>query len=277
MGSGVAVATRGLVHIYRTEGRDVAALAGVNLDIAGGTTLGLLGPSGAGKSTLLTLLAGLDRPTAGTITVGETRIDQLTSSALDDWRRHHASLVLQGGARNLIDYLTVEENVKLSGLGSDGGPTAGDLLGMVGMAPDIYSRHPDQLSPTDTQLAALCVGVASSSSLLLADEPTASLDKTATQKVVTALLRLNAELGTTVLTVTHDPTLAEAMAQTVSIRDGRVGGQMRDGVELAILAPDGSLPLPDALLDTWEPGTAVQIEHHGETLIVKRVLEQDPT
>ncbi|HYQ32531.1 MAG TPA: ATP-binding cassette domain-containing protein, partial [Lapillicoccus sp.] len=106
-----AITTLGLVHIYRSEGQDVAALSGVDLSVAAGEVVGLLGPSGSGKSTLLSLLGGLFRPSAGKIFVGEHELSALTPTQLDAFQARETSLMLQGAQRNLIPYLTVRENI----------------------------------------------------------------------------------------------------------------------------------------------------------------------
>lgn len=275
MSRGLDVRVSGLVHIYRTEGQDVAALSGVSLDVEAGSTLALLGPSGAGKSTLLMLIAGLDRPTAGTIMVGGQSLGALGDVDLDRRRGHLLGLVLQGGARNLLGHLTLRQNIEFAGLGAPAhAPTTDQLQEWVGLEDSVADRRPTQVSPAQAQLAALCVGAASAPALLLADEPTASLGPGEGARVVQALQRINSELGSTVLTVTHDPVLASAMERTVTIRDGRVGAQAEAGIDIALVAPDGSLPLPDHVLEAWPTGTAVQVETDGEgdrqRLVVRR-------
>ena len=104
--TGLRVTTHGLVHIYRSEGHEVAALSGVDLEVGAGEMVGLLGPSGAGKSTLLSLLAGVFRPSAGKIFVGATELSSASARELDELRGRHVSLMLQGAGRNLLPYLT---------------------------------------------------------------------------------------------------------------------------------------------------------------------------
>ena len=106
--------TRGLVHVYRGEGRDVAALAGIDLTVRAGEMIGLLGPSGAGKSTLLSLLAGLFQPTAGTVLVGDLDLTKATPGELDALHATDVSLMLQGAARNLLPFLTPAQNIEFA-------------------------------------------------------------------------------------------------------------------------------------------------------------------
>lgn len=274
-GVGLSVHVARLVHIYRADGHDVAALSGVDLSIDAGSTLALLGPSGAGKSTLLSLIAGMERPTAGTITIGDERTDQLADAEMDRWRGDRVALVLQGGQRNLLPYLSVIDNIRLAQWGSTTGaaPDPDDLLDWVGIPDDLVHRKPPELTEAQAQLVALCVGAASGPGLLLADEPTASLAADATHQVIEALRRLNDSLGTTILTVTHDPVLAGAMDRTVTIRDGRVGAQAHDGVELAVVSPDGALPLPDDVLDELPPGTLLRVQRDETSDRLRLVVE----
>ncbi|AKU18450.1 ABC transporter ATP-binding protein [Luteipulveratus mongoliensis] len=271
---GLSVSVARLVHIYRADGHDVAALSGVDLSVSAGGTLALLGPSGAGKSTLLSLIAGMERPTAGTITIGDQRTDQLDDAEIDTWRGDRVALVLQGGHRNLLPYLTVRDNIRLAQWGSTNAtPDAEDLISWVGLQDDVADCRPAQLTESQAQLAALCVGAAAAPGLLLADEPTASLSTDATEQVISALQRVNDALGTTILTVTHDPTLASAMQRTVTIRDGRVGAHAQDGVELAVVSPDGSVPLPDDVLDELPPGTLLRVQRDPDQEHLRLVVE----
>src|SRR4051794_27315686 len=137
---GLAVRTRGLVHVYRGEGRDVAALAGVDLSVRAGEMIALLGPSGAGKSTLLSLLAGLFRPTAGAVMVGDLDLTGASQRELDALHASEVSLMLQGAKRNLLPFLTPHENIAFAQHAARGGRETEDrllaaptLLGMVGL------------------------------------------------------------------------------------------------------------------------------------------------
>ena len=175
-----AITTLGLVHIYRSEGQDVAALSGVDLSVRAGEVIGLLGPSGSGKSTLLSLLGGLFRPSAGKIFVGEHELSALTPTQLDAFQARETSLMLQGAQRNLIPYLTVRENIAFAQvearrLGADviGVDRGLELVGATEFADAKLGR----LSQGQMQMAALAVAMAPSPGVLLADEPTSALDR----------------------------------------------------------------------------------------------------
>lgn len=263
---GLAVSTRGLVHIYRSEGHDVAALSGVDLSVREGEMVGLLGPSGAGKSTLLTLFGGLLRPSAGSIRVGALDLGRLDEAALDDYRAAEVGLILQGAARNLLPYLTARLNVEFAQQAARSAgrevPPVGEVLELVGMH-GAANRPLSSLTPGQLQLTALGVAISTYPGLLLGDEPTSQLDHEARDQVLDALHQVNAEIGTTVVIVTHDAEVAARLPRTVTIRDGRVGGEGRSGEEYAVVAADGSLPLPTHVLDAFPPGTLVRVHDEG--------------
>lgn len=262
MSGGTAVSTRRLVHIYRTEGHDVAALSGVDLSVAAGEVVGLLGPSGAGKSTLLSLLGGLFRPSAGQIHIGELELSAATTQQLDELRAGTVSLMLQGARRNLLPYYSARENVTFAQaaarrLGIDGLLDPAEVLASVGLVDDVEAPLA-ALGPAQLQLAALAVALAPGPSVLLADEPTGQLDHRSRDTVLEALHRINAGWGTTILLVTHDPDVATSLPRTVTIRDGRIGGEGRAGEEYSVVSADGFLPLPAHALADLPPGTLVR-------------------
>lgn len=263
---GLGIATQALVHIYRADGNDVAALSGVDLHVAAGEMVGLLGPSGAGKSTLLTLLGGLFQPSAGKIFVGDAEVSSLSGRRLDRMRATQVSLMLQGAARNLLPYYTPAENVEFAqqaarGLDGDDPPPVEQVLELVGLREQADSPL-EELTPGHLQLAAVAVAIAGRAGVLLADEPTSQLDHEARDTVLETIARVNAELGTTVVLVTHDPEVAAFMPRTVTIRDGRIGGEGRQGEEYAVVSADGFLPLPAHALQVLPPGTLVRV--HAE-------------
>ncbi|HET7477564.1 MAG TPA: ATP-binding cassette domain-containing protein [Dermatophilaceae bacterium] len=277
------ITTLGLVHIYRSEGHDVAALSGVDLNVDAGEVVGLLGPSGSGKSTLLALLGGLFRPSAGKIFVGEHELSALTPAQLDAFQARQTSLMLQGAHRNLVPYLTVRENLAFAQaearrLGAEviGVGRGLDLVGAAAFA----DARPAHLSQGELQMAALAVAMAPLPGVLLADEPTSALDRVARERILDALLRVNDEHGTTVVVVTHDPEVAARLPRTVTIRDGRIGGEGRSGQEYAVVTADGFIPLPVHVREELPPGTLLRLERvEGRYVIVPEVIGQglDPT
>jgi ABC-type lipoprotein export system ATPase subunit len=262
MSGGTAVLTRRLVHIYRTEGHDVAALSGVDLSIGAGELIGLLGPSGAGKSTLLSLLGGLFRPSAGQIHVGDLELSTATTEELDDLRAQTVSLMLQGSRRNLLPYYSAREIVEFARaaarrLGSAELRDPGDVLASVGL--DRTADEPlGALTPAELQLTAMAVALAPGPRVLLADEPTGQLDHRSRAAVLETLGRINDEWRTTIVLVTHDVEVATALPRTVTIRDGRIGGEGRSGEEYSVVSADGFLPLPAHVVVDLPPGTLVR-------------------
>ncbi|MFG2908881.1 ABC transporter ATP-binding protein [Kitasatospora sp. NPDC048286] len=201
-----------------------AALDGVTLSVRAGESVAVLGPSGSGKSTLLNLVAGLDRPSTGTVTVAGVRVDGLGEAASARYRRSTIGMVFQ--FFNLLDDLTVADNVVLAGElagvpRAEARRRAGELLEALGI--DRHARaHPGRLSGGERQRVAVARALMNRPTLLLADEPTGALDS-ASGEDVKELFRELHEDGQTILLVTHDLTLAEDCAtRTVRMRDGRV-------------------------------------------------------
>jgi putative ABC transport system ATP-binding protein len=270
---GVPVVTRGLVHIYRAQGHDVAALSGIDLVVAAGEQLALLGPSGAGKSTLLTLFGGLLRPSAGRILVGNHEMAKLSEAELDAVRGTEIGMVLQGAARNLLPYLTAAGNVAFAQASARRRgrevPEVSDVLALVGFPPAAVDTPLDRLTPGSLQLLAVAVAVSCRPGLLLGDEPTSQLDHGARDVVLDALAEVNREWGTTVVVVTHDPDVAARMPRTITIRDGRVGAEGRAGEEFAVVSADGSVPLPPHALAALPPGSLLRVrEEDGRWVLV---------
>jgi ABC-type lipoprotein export system ATPase subunit len=267
--TGTTVTTRRLVHIYRTEGHDVAALAGVDLTVVAGEFIGLLGPSGSGKSTLLSLLSGLFRPSAGQIHVGDLELSTASEPQLDDLRASTVSLLLQDAQRNLLPYYSPHENVVFAQAaarrrGAVDLRAPDEVLSSVGLDghgdTDLRSLGADQV-----QLAALAVALAPGPGVLLADEPTGQLDHRSRDTVLDTLSRINQVWGTTIILVTHDVEVASALPRTVTIRDGRIGGEGRSGEEYSVVSADGFLPLPAHARLDLPPGTLVRFHPVGGT------------
>jgi len=262
--TGLAVACRRVVHIYRAEGGDVVALSGVDLSINPGEMLALVGPSGSGKSTLVALLGGLMRPSAGRVSVGTYDLGKLTDAEISRLRGTEIGVVLQGAARNLLPYATLHRNVWLAqrraahtaGIELDDPERILDLVGLRGRA----GAKIDDLAPGARQRAALAVGIAASPGLLLVDEPTSQLDTHGRDEVLGALETVNAERGTTIVVVTHDAEVGARLGRAVTIRDGRVGAEGRDGQDFAVVAGDGTIQLPPEVLGEFPPGTLFTVD-----------------
>jgi len=202
------------------------ALAEVSTDVAAGEVVAVMGPSGSGKSTLLNLIAGLDRPTSGTVTVAGRRIDTLGESALARFRARHVGIIFQ--FFNLLDDLTVEDNVllpaQLAGASRRRARARADeLLTLMGIE-KFRNTYPARMSGGQRQRVAIARALVNSPAVLLADEPTGALDSVTGQEIGALLRQLN-EGGQTLVLVTHDPDLAERYAaRTVRIVDGRLEG-----------------------------------------------------
>ncbi|HEX3962008.1 MAG TPA: ABC transporter ATP-binding protein [Trebonia sp.] len=219
------------------------ALAEVSMSVAAGEVAAIMGPSGSGKSTLLNLIAGLDKPTSGTVHVAGQRIDALGEAALAKFRSRHVGIIFQ--FFNLLDDLTVEDNVllpaQLAGASRrKARARAGELLGRMGIEKQ-RDDYPARLSGGQRQRVAIARALVNSPELLLADEPTGALDTATGQEIGQLLTELNAA-GQTLVLITHDPALAKRYAaRTVQIVDGRVAEPPASGQTSApAVAPAGS-------------------------------------
>jgi putative ABC transport system ATP-binding protein len=218
----VMIRVRDLVMRLPSGGRSLTILVGISLDVAAGELLAITGPSGSGKSTLLGLVAGLDRPSSGSIVVGGVDITRLDEDALARFRRETLGYVFQ--SYHLIPTLTAVENVAVP-LEIAGAPNAlaraRELLDDVGLG-DRAHHYPVQLSGGEQQRAALARAVALDPGLLLADEPTGNLDSATGTRIIELLLELRRRRGATLVLVTHDDALARHADRVVVLRDGRV-------------------------------------------------------
>jgi len=216
---------------YTRDAIEIPVLDRVSIEVDAGDFLGLMGPSGSGKSTLLNLLAGIDRPTRGSIRVGDTEISSLAERALAGWRARHIGFIFQ--LYNLIPVLTAFENVELPLLLTnlskaqrrDHVMTA---LGIVGLG-DREKHYPRQLSGGQEQRVAIARAIVTDPTLLLADEPTGDLDAKSAGEVLTLLQRLNQEYKKTIVMVTHDPHAAERATHLLHLEKGTLVEQARVG------------------------------------------------
>ncbi|MEV5479681.1 MULTISPECIES: ABC transporter ATP-binding protein [Streptomyces] len=262
-GHDALIACDRLVRVFTTDGVEVQALQGLDLLVAEGELMALVGASGSGKSTLMNILAGLDVPTAGAATVAGRDLLTMDARARLGYRRDVVGFVWQQTARNLLPYLTAQQNVMLP-MQLHGGrrraartKAAGELLSMLALD-HCRDRRPHQLSGGEQQRTAIAVALANTPSVLLADEPTGELDSHTAEQVFTAFRTANEELGTTIVIVTHDQAVAGEVRRTVAIRDGRTSSEVlrrteRDAAtgreslvarEYAMLDRAGRLQLP---------------------------------
>ncbi|MDQ2939299.1 MAG: ABC transporter ATP-binding protein [Actinomycetota bacterium] len=211
-----------VVKHYETPAGLVRAVDGISLEIEPGSSLAIVGPSGCGKSTLLGLIGGLDSPTAGRVSIGGEDISSLPERERARLRRDELGLVFQSG--NLLPFLTAVENVgqqlALNGA-SDGYERCLELLADLGLAGD-GDKLPDQLSGGQRQRVAVARALIHRPRVILADEPTGSLDADNSAAVIDRLLAAQQEVGATLVVVTHDLGVARRLVRTVTLRDGQI-------------------------------------------------------
>lgn len=271
---GLGVRCEELVHIYRTGDMDVVAVRGVDLAVRAGERVALLGPSGSGKSTLLGMLGGLIPPSAGRLWIGDEETGGLSERALLGLRAQRIGFVLQGAARNLLQYGTPIDNVRFAHRSVRRSARRDlmeprELLDVVGLG-QVADRPVPSLAGGEQQRVALAVAVANGPGLLLADEPTSQLDTAGRDAVLDLLDLVNERFGTTVIVVTHDADVGARLGRTVSMRYGRVGNEGDRGQQYTVVGKDGSVHLPDDVVAEWPPGTHVLVERTDDGVHMRR-------
>ncbi|MFG1912528.1 ABC transporter ATP-binding protein [Kribbella sp. NPDC048928] len=236
-----------LTRTYDVGGQQVTALAGVDAAFTRGTFTAVMGPSGSGKSTLLQTAAGLDRPTAGRVWIGQTELSGLSETQLTRLRRSKVGFVFQ--LFNLVDALNVEENItlplRLSGVRPDRRRLM-ELVDRVGIGQRLGHR-PAQLSGGQQQRVAIARALAMRPEVVFADEPTGALDGTSAAEVLALLRSVVDDQGQTIIMVTHDPVAASYADRVLVLADGHIvselprSGAARIAAELASLGRSGSL------------------------------------
>ena len=217
-----------LVKIYKTSDVEVVALQGLDLDVKKGELMAIVGNSGSGKSTLLNMLGGLDKTSAGSLYVDGKNLLKFTDRDYMEYKRRTVGFVWQNNARNLVPYLTAVQNVELPmllGGAHKKRQKALELLDRVGLLKRKNSRL-DQMSGGEQQRVAIAIAMANDPRLLLADEPTGSVDTKTSKMILDIFKDLNKSEGVTVVIVTHDVKLADHIDRVVAIRDGRTSSEI---------------------------------------------------
>jgi len=215
-----------LVKIYKTADLEVVALQGLDLVVEDREVMAIIGNSGSGKSTLLNMLGGLDRPSAGTLLVDDKDLLKMTDKALVKYKRETVGFVWQNNARNLIPYLTALENIELPMMlmGKAAKNRAKELIEVVGLS-HRSSNKLNQLSGGEQQRVAIAIALANKPKLLLADEPTGSVDTKTADYILDVLREANKAFAVTIVIVTHDIKLSKKVDRVVAIRDGRTSSE----------------------------------------------------
>ncbi|MEK3721935.1 ABC transporter ATP-binding protein [Paenibacillus sp. FSL H8-0034] len=281
-----------LVKIYKTDEIEVVALKGLNISVASGEMMAIIGNSGSGKSTLLNILGGLDRPSAGQVQVGEWNLLKITDEELVQYKRKTVGFIWQNNARNLVPYLTALENVEMPMMlsGQYDRAYAKQLLEWVGLKERMGNKL-QQLSGGEQQRVAIAISLSNKPTLLLADEPTGSVDTRTSDMIMDIFRKLNRELGVTIVIVTHDMELASKVDRVVAIRDGmtstefikrnpnldEAGAEESSGLhsmqdvheEYVVLDRAGRLQIPKAYLQALKIDSKASMEFDGEKIIIR--------
>lgn len=217
------IQVRGLTKVYHVGDVEVAALRGVDLDIARGEFVAVVGASGSGKSTLFHILGGLTPPTSGTVTIDGKDLARMTNKERTDMRKTTVGFVFQ--KYNLLPTLSAEDNIKIveyiGGRSTTFTPEFEDVLNLLGIT-DRMKHKPRALSGGQQQRVAIARGIVNKPAILLADEPTGNLDSQNSAAVLGVIKDLNQRTGQTILMITHDLDAASYAGRTVHIRDGRI-------------------------------------------------------
>ena len=213
---------RSLAKSYRRGEQEIPVLLDIDLDVMAGDFVALMGPSGSGKSTLLNLIAGIDKPSAGTIEIGGVDIATLGEGALADWRAQHVGFIFQ--FYNLMPVLNAFENIELPLLLTslsrrERRERVQQVLDLVSLA-DRAEHYPNELSGGQQQRVAIARALVTDPTLIVADEPTGDLDRHTAEEVLGLLAQLVGELGKTIVMVTHDPKAAARARRLVHLEKG---------------------------------------------------------
>ncbi|MFW5985345.1 MAG: ABC transporter ATP-binding protein [Halanaerobiaceae bacterium] len=293
------ISCHNLVKIYKIDNMEVFALQGLELNIKKGEMVGIIGSSGSGKSTLLNIFGGLDTPTGGQVKVAGWNINQMGYRDQILYKRQVVGFVWQSISRNLVPYLTALENVKLPMI--LGGSLrqkdwATELLEAVGLK-DRMNHRPLEMSGGQQQRVAIAIALANKPSVLLADEPTGSLDSKTGTEIFRVLKNVSHKFGVTVIIVTHDRSLSGLVDRAVEIRDGKISTEsvrqkevsdedikigikqkeedMETHNKYTIVDSAGRLQIPEDYLEKLGLGERAELKMEDERIVVKVPDDKD--
>ena len=290
--SEIMVQADNLMKIYKTKDIEVVALQGLDLTVEQGELMAIIGNSGSGKSTFLNMIGGLDKPSAGKLFVDGKNLFTMTEKQLVDYKRKTVGFVWQNNGRNLFPYLTALENVMVPmqiGSAKKCKERALELLDMVGLAHKKGNKL-SQLSGGEQQRVAIAIAVANAPKLLLADEPTGSVDSKTSDYILDVFRRLNKEWGQTIILVTHDVLLSKKVQRVAAIRDGKISSErilketytdVLDGAlagwdeetqdEFAVIDRAGRVQIPREFLETMNlDGNKVRMSIHDGRITLEK-------
>ena len=273
--------------IYKASELEVVALRGLDLTVKKGEVIGIVGASGSGKSTLLNLLAAYDLPSAGKVDINGKNLADFSSVDVYKFRANEIGFILQQPSANLFPYLTAKENVQLPNLlnANQSEESPEKLLEIVGLGNRMF-HLPKMLSGGEQQRVAIAIALANNPSILLADEPTGELDEKTSMEIFDVFRRINEELGTTIIVVSHDPNISQRIGRVLMIKDGKIGIEIRrkDGFsgisnsldrvelleEISVFDAQDRLQIPEEYLkQTGIENTAI-ISIKGDEIIIKK-------
>ena len=290
--SEIMVQADNLMKIYKTKDIEVVALQGLDLTVEQGELMAIIGNSGSGKSTFLNMIGGLDKPSAGKLFVDGKNLFTMTERQLVDYKRKTVGFVWQNNGRNFFPYLTALENVMVPmqiGSAKKCKERALELLDMVGLEHKKANKL-SQLSGGEQQRIAIAIAVANAPKLLLADEPTGSVDSKTSDYILDVFRRLNKEWGQTIILVTHDVLLSKKVQRVAAIRDGKISSErilketyteVLEGAsagwdeetqdEFAIIDRAGRVQIPREFLETMNlEGNKVRMSIHDGRITLEK-------
>jgi ABC-type lipoprotein export system ATPase subunit len=285
MSDQLMVEVKDLIKLYEIETKNIriTALRGIELEINQGDLVSIVGPSGSGKTTLIKMIAGIEKPSAGSVRVGDTFVHTLNDQKLTQFRRKYLGFMWQFPERNLVSRFTALQNVMLpmqiihKGTRSERIKWANELLDTLGLS-SRKNATTNKLSGGEAQRVALAAALANKPKLILADEPTGELDSVNAGKIISYLKELNKELGQTIIVVTHDQRFTTMTEKTFKMRDGALYGihrRLEGGKELSstgiwerehLMTIDslGTIRLPKEMVEEAELAKYIKVSYNSE-------------